>query len=68
MLTREILKWTEKKFDKVMEDEKPEDFRKNCLKAAGLGAIEGFIDGAVILAALSAVKGIIGGMTGRNGK
>lgn len=68
MFTREILKWTEKKFDKVMEDDNPKDFRKNCLKVAGLGAIEGFIDGVVIVGALGVIGGLIGSITGQNKK
>lgn len=43
-MTKEILNWTEEKLDEidVTNDKHP------MLKAFGLGAIEGFIDGAVV--------------------
>lgn len=42
-MVRKVLDWTEKKFDEIDENTK-----HPYLKAFGLGAIEGAIDGAVI--------------------
>lgn len=45
-LTKRVLHWTDKKMDEVVSN--PEEKHAN-LKAFGLGAIEGAIDGAVIM-------------------
>lgn len=44
-ISKAILKWTDKEMDKVMDDDNQ---KRACLKALGLGAIEGIIDGAVL--------------------
>lgn len=43
-IARNILKWTDKKFDEVCY----EDVKHPGAKAFGLGMIEGFVDGAII--------------------
>lgn len=44
-VTKQVLDWTEEKFEEALE----EDSKHSYLKAFGLGAIEGFIDGAVLM-------------------
>lgn len=43
-ITRKVLNWTDKKFDAIDENTK-----HPYLKAFGLGAVEGVIDGAVLM-------------------
>lgn len=43
--TKKVLNWTDKKFEEIVDN--PDEKHPN-LKAFGLGAIEGVIDGAVI--------------------
>lgn len=44
MLAREILNWTEEKMDDIDVEKDKHPY----LKAFGLGAVEGYIDGAMI--------------------
>ena len=44
-MTRKVLEWTDKEMDKVLYDE---NTKHRGLKAAGLGMIEGFVDGAIM--------------------
>lgn len=47
-MVRKILDWTDEKMDEMMDDIDNGTDKCSMLKAIGLGAIEGFIDGAVI--------------------
>lgn len=47
-MVKKVLDWTEEKMDGIMDDIDNGTDKHPYLKAFGLGAIEGFIDGAVI--------------------
>lgn len=57
MMTRHILNWTKKEYEKVLESD--ECGVKEFAKAAGIGAIEGAIDGAVIVGLTAFVLGVV---------
>ena len=57
-ITKRILDWTDKKMDEIVSN--PEEKHAN-LKAFGLGAIEGAIDGAVITYPLLVVGLLVAG-------
>ena len=55
-MVRELLKWTDKKFENVVDDpDQPNAFAK----AVGLGAIEGMVDAVAVIGTLGLIGGII---------
>lgn len=61
-MTKEILTWIDRKMDDL---DKEESISKMQVKAFGLGALEGIIDGFVIAGAVASVAGIIAGIKNR---
>ena len=56
-MTKEILKWTDEKLEEIYESD--EVGGKELAKAFGVGAIEGFIDGLVIVGGIYWVAGVV---------
>ena len=58
MIAKEILKWSEKKFDEALNLEL--DDKAAYKKAFVSGAVEGLVDAAVIIGGISIIKGWAG--------
>ncbi len=54
-MVREILKWSDAKTKKIIEEDEKAGFAKTC----GLGALEGFIDGCAIVGAVGFVLTLV---------
>lgn len=61
-MTKEILKWTDEKLEEIYESD--EVGGKELAKAFGVGVIEGFIDGLVIIGGICYVAGVVGWVKG----
>lgn len=52
MLAKMVVNWEDKKMDKILQDKSKLAY----IKAIGVGAVEGFIDAAIILGSVELIK------------